>query len=795
MTKFRTLRILLAALFCVALIGCDGPKEREAAYLERGKTLFKSGNYVKARLEFRNALQINPKGVETRFYLATIEQKVGNFRAAYAGFEKLITEKPDYLPAQLELARLLFMAGQSGRALPKVKMVLAAQPENTAARALNAAIAMKAGKLDEAMTEARAVLKLDPGNADAGSVVAAILSRQQRFDEAIKSIDEVIAHDRTQIALRLVKISLLIKQKQFPEAEAVYRELIELQPKQLPHRARLARLMAESKRLDDAETVLHDAIKSMPTEAKAKLLLVDFLSAHRSSERAMRELLNFVKKEPKNDVLLMGLAALHQKQKDLKQAEAVYRRIIGLDEEGRAAVTARTALIRLKLRQGDKKIADAELEKLLKRDPTNAAGLLLRAGRSLEEKDFLQATTDLRLVLRDDPNSKRAMKLLSVAHIRAGNLQLAKETLQKLIRVDRKDTDAQLQLAQLMARNRDYEEAKSLLSEILVRKPNNVQALQTKAEIALVEQDFDEAEQVSKQLLTGGAPAAVSRRLTGLVHFAKRRYPEAIRDLSAALEDDPKSSQAMATLARSFVAAKQAKEGVAYFKGFVAKHGDNAGAHLVLGEIAAVAAELKVADEHFTKAAALTSKPSVTYRQYGRAMVRTGHYKAAVAAYQSALKSDPDSEILLFELALAHQSSGDPSSAISLYRKILTRNADVDAAANNFAALIADFRYQDKAALTEALRFTTRFQTSQSPFFLDTLGWVHYRLGNSKDAVEILERAVRSGPSIPAVHYHLGMAYLATKQTDLAREQLKKATTGDPKYTGVEDARAALAKL
>jgi Tfp pilus assembly protein PilF len=39
------------------------------------------------------------------------------------------------------------------------------------------------------------------------------------------------------------------------------------------------------------------------------------------------------------------------------------------------------------------------------------------------------------------------------------------------------------------------------------------------------------------------------------------------------------------------------------------------------------------------------------------------------------------------------------------------------------------------------------------------------------------------------------MAYLAAKQNEKAKEQLVKATQGTPKYTGVDVARATLAKL
>ncbi len=82
-------RICAACMLSVLLIGCEGPEEREAAYLERGKALFGEGKYEKARLELKNARQINPLGVETLYYLGLIDDVQGNWRRAFVAFTKV----------------------------------------------------------------------------------------------------------------------------------------------------------------------------------------------------------------------------------------------------------------------------------------------------------------------------------------------------------------------------------------------------------------------------------------------------------------------------------------------------------------------------------------------------------------------------------------------------------------------------------------------------------------------------------------------------------------------------------
>ena len=51
-----------------------------------------------------------------------------------------------------------------------------------------------------------------------------------------------------------------------------------------------------------------------------------------------------------------------------------------------------------------------------------------------------------------------------------------------------------------------------------------------------------------------------------------------------------------------------------------------------------------------------------------------------------------------------------------------------------------------------------------SGFFVDSLGWVHYRLGNYQLAVEFLEKATMLEPEDALIISHLGDAYWQTER-------------------------------
>ncbi len=89
-----------------------------------------------------------------------------------------------------------------------------------------------------------------------------------------------------------------------------------------------------------------------------------------------------------------------------------------------------------------------------------------------------------------------------------------------------------------------------------------------------------------------------------------------------------------------------------------------------------------------------------------------------------------------------------------------------------------------------------KLSETDTPAFVDTVGWVNYRLGNNEVAVEYLEQAVAGNGQIPVLRYHLGMAYLAAGNEYRAQEELGIAvSTAKNDFTGIEDARETLKKL
>ena len=61
---------LLALIFSLA---CEGPDKKKVTFFEKGKALFEKGDFVKARLELKNSVQIDPEYTQGYYYLGLVE--------------------------------------------------------------------------------------------------------------------------------------------------------------------------------------------------------------------------------------------------------------------------------------------------------------------------------------------------------------------------------------------------------------------------------------------------------------------------------------------------------------------------------------------------------------------------------------------------------------------------------------------------------------------------------------------------------------------------------------------------
>jgi tetratricopeptide (TPR) repeat protein len=155
------------------------------------------------------------------------------------------------------------------------------------------------------------------------------------------------------------------------------------------------------------------------------------------------------------------------------------------------------------------------------------------------------------------------------------------------------------------------------------------------------------------------------------------------------------------------------------------------------------------------------------YKQLGDSHRRARQYRDASKAYRSALELGHDTSDTHRNLGMVlEQMSKDDSAEKHLLTAIEMNPADA------FAMNYLGYWWADQGRnLDDAIALIERAVELRpdSGFFIDSLGWVHYRLGNLQEAVAYLEQATALEPADPEITGHLGDVYWRLGRHDEAR--------------------------
>lgn len=793
MRKLTFFVLLLSSLFLVA---CGEPAEREAKYVERARVLFEKGDYEKALIALINAQQIVPAGIESTYYQGLIAEAEGDLSGALSKFQKVYERDSTHLRAMLKIGNIYLITNMLDLAEDMADQALVIAPDNADLGALRAGIALRRENRLEAQKLAEAVLAAHPAHIAAAGILARILSDRGDVGDALKVLETAIRLNPKNQNLRRVKILLHLENGDLPAAEKLYHELFALAPDFFDYRKELVRQYIAYGQLDDGEEVLRDLIAEFPTDIKPKQLLVDFLLNQRSFAAAEQEMLTFLAEDPENNDLRLDLAGIYVTHGQLDKAEMVYRDVLQSAASDKHVVLAQVGLARTLLDLGKITPAAKLLDKVLKDDPENGTAMLLRSRLYLAEDDYSRAILNLRTFMLQEPSATAGLVFLAQAHLMAKEPGLAIDALQRLIEMDPTNDRAALLLASLLARRGDLDEAYPLVTEVVKRNPGNKEALTEKFRILLVSEDWDEAESVAREVrgLSGGA--VLGHELFGRLYRRQARFAEAAAEFRAALAIDPSREAALAGLTMSYLAEDRAADAEVLLQDRLVSRPDDALAYKLLGDTRQErAGSVHAAMDAYRKAITLRPSWSEPYLRLALLHREEGDSDKMVAVLERGLENAPGDEALKIALASGYEDKGDPLQAIEIYEKMAHRNADNVVVANNLVALVSDYDFENEARLSMAEKLTASFEETTQPALLDTLGWVHYRLGNYELALSYLEKALSSGGDTPQIRYHLGMVYLELGKAEQARQELEMAVQSDTKFPGLGKAREALAEL
>ena len=782
----------LIVILAVAVAACSNAEQSKTAYLKKASDLQARGELEKARLELKNALQIDPKDTQTWYRLGEIEEQLQNWRAAAGDYQRVVDMDGTHNAAKVKLGRLFLLGGAPDRAQSLVDEVLKVQPDNADALVVRAGVEARRNDIKDAQRDVGAALDKDPHNIEAAILAASLAMRSGKSDDAVTVLKRAIDDHPKHTGLHAVLASVYAQQGKVDDGADQLKEIIALEPKTASHRIRLAGYYAANKRFKDAEQVLRDALQKQPKQKDLQLAMVKLLISQGKRDDAVKTLEQYISEEPNEHALRFQLAELDQTMGKVEDARGVYEAIIGAADIKPDGLKARNLLARLLIAQGKRERAADLVAQVLKENPHDNDALIVRASLALSRQDAPSAIADLRAVLRDQPTSVPVLREIANVHVLNGEPDLAVDALQKAVEAAPQENDIRVSLAALLADQGQKEKAIEQLNTVLKETPKDVGALDVLFKLRMDQQDYSHAALLAKRI--GEQQKSKGEYYSGLVYQAQKHYAESIKRFEAALKAVPGAAEPLNALVKSLLAQHKANLAERRLFQEIKRDEKNVVAYNLLGEVLLLEKKNDDAIAQLEKAIRLNPKLAIPYRNLAAAQLAKDDADAAVATLRKGIEASNHDPNLVFTLAAYDESHSQPDQAIALYDKALKARPREVMFINNLAMLLANYR-KDKQDLDRAVELGEQLKERGNPAYLDTLGWAYYRRGDLTAAVPVLESAARKVGNSPLLSYHLGMAYYQKGDHDTARRYLEKAVTAKQPYRGVDEARATLAKL
>jgi Tfp pilus assembly protein PilF len=794
MTSVQAIRLGVALAALLSLFGCGSSHSRFETYMASGHRFLAAGNLEKASVEFRNALQIEPRNVDAFYFNGQVAERRGNIREAVDYYQGAVDVQPTDDRARAALAKVYVLAGATQAALQVISPGLLNHPDNPDLLAARAAARHQLKDNGEAREDAERAVKLAPTNENAIAVLSALALRAGDEALAVSLVSGAVTKAPASIDLRRILASVYLATGQPVKAEEQMREVIALEPLEMTPRMQLAGHFVQAHELDEAQRVLEEAVRDLPHRDDVKLALVDFITTQRSREQAEKVLRGFIAREPDNGDLRLGLGMLLQRAGATEEALATYRDLIRSDGYGSKGLAARNRIAAIDIEQGRESEARALIGEVLSWSMRDDDALIMRANLALSHDDPTNAIADLRTVLHDQPHSVALQRSLARAYITKGEPAMAEEALRSAVADSPQDTAVRIELAQFFIQSDRATQAVTLLEEAVRNNPDSAPTHEALVRAYMADHQLSAARTAAEELERLLPGDAQGYYLAGLIAHDEKRLDDSERSLERALELQPGSLDILTSLTRFDLERGHGAAAIARLQRALGRDPANVQLLDLLGTTYRETNDLTRAADVLTKATTVDPRSWVVFSDLAKVRMAAGDTAAAIQVYRTAVKLAPTEPRPATELAVLYEKEGRIDAAVACYETLYKDPRARPIAANNMAMLLVTYR-SDRASLDKARELTAGFDGSDNASFLDTLGWVRFKRREYRQAVIALERASDRAPESKVIRYHLGMAQLRNGEREHARTNLESALSGTGNFSGSDEARAALASL
>ncbi len=497
---------------------------------------------------------------------------------------------------------------------------------------------------------------------------------------------------------------------------------------------------------------------------------------------------------------------LYELSRDLDRAVREYERAKALQPE---VTEIRIALAKAYLMMNRMEPAKAELLEIESKD-AQGYFLLAESYRGLGQTDSAIWAYDQSL--QQDSMYVNSMWRLAEGWQIKGDTEKVILYLKKIASLQTLSVRVHLQLAGQLFQATRYDEAISEYKRILQISPKETEALLGLGQSYEVQGDLDSAIESYRSLLELQPDNQRLRDQLIALYYKADRVDEAVKEAEKSSTFAPANQDVQKRLAILYLVQGDLHRAESLLVEYVKENPEDAEAHFHLGKIALSNEDLSKAELEFQTAVLLedtvpdgwinlayvylrqdsTEKAIQTYERgiqktnsktelllrLGSVYADQGQYDTALAILRRASDNRPHDSDILFALGSVYEQSGDFDRSVATFERLLRIDPDHATALNYLGYMLADKGIRLEESL-EMIQRAVEHEPNNGAY-LDSYGWVLYRLGRLKEAEAQLKKALEEMKIDPIIHEHLGDVYNAAGEIDKAKIEWKKSLELDP---------------
>src|SRR5580658_1405694 len=363
-------RFIVLAIVAACFAGCSSdPNKRKLRLVESGARYLSNSKYQEAIIQFRSAIQIDPRFAAAHYQLARAYLAAGNSAAAYREFNQTAGLDTGNLDAKLNVANLLLENRQYKEAETITRTVIQADPKNAQAHAILGHQYLLMHDLPNALTELTKAVELDPRRVEGYAAVGSVHLAQGKPDDAEAAYQKAITVNPKSVQAQMALGEFFFAQRKMAQAEAAIRTACDLDARAVLPRLFLGRIYALTGQLAEAED-LYSKLKAVaPDDPRAYEALGTFYLSSGQQEKAVSEFKSLADKKPKdNSVKAYLIETLLDLNRAQEAAPLVQKALSTNGENPRMVLASGRVLVS----EGKYQEAIERLEKAIKLTPGSA---------------------------------------------------------------------------------------------------------------------------------------------------------------------------------------------------------------------------------------------------------------------------------------------------------------------------------------------------------------------------------------------------------------------------------------